>query len=176
MAVRELKPQTISVDDAVELIWARVLSGEFENLPLAVRTLWPELVFSAQDFDYLALFGLTELSRLRSRESRQHARKSPGVSWGAPHGKKWDKYVALTWTYERADGSAAPLVEFGADDLVAFSRRCGVLAQAYKRRQKWANTALDALKEHGCDRLKELPASALAELNESAAEAMGKQA
>lgn len=167
-------PQQFTTDDAVELIWERVLAGEFTSVAEAVRALWSEMHFAPEDRDFLAIMGLTDLA-----ESEQRARRhgyTPRVAWGAPHGKKWERYMALTWPYEAADGTQKPLLEFTLSDLAALSVAAGKIADAARRKQEWATLASERLNEHGKARIADLPDMVLREIDTAAREALGRQA
>lgn len=165
----------VSVDDAIEGVWASVLSGEHPSVAEAVRAAWPSLRLSSTTMDLLACEGLIEMARqakvlaMRQRDSR------PAVPFGAPHGKKWEQYVALSWPFEAANGAQIPLAEFTRSDLSAFAARCGTLIQSFTRRRDWAVETDRLLIEHGKAQVKDLPAAVLAEVEASARDAMGRQ-
>lgn len=103
-------------------------------------------------------------------------RARPAIGYGVPHGKKWQKYIALTWPYESADGSQKALADFTSDDLASFALYWATQESSARRRREWATSVSSLLEEHEARRIRDLPASVLAQVNEAALEAMGRQA
>lgn len=162
-------------DDAVELIWQHVLAGDYPDVGSAARDLWRTFDLVPNERDFLALYGLTNLAEDRQRSLTQRRSNTPAIGWGAPHPKKWDAYVALTFPARAADGTQKPLIVFTRDDLAAFANHWGTIEQAARRRRKWATETDGLLEEHGAARIGDLPPLILRAVDESAREAMGRQ-
>lgn len=165
----------VSVDDAIEEAWAAVLSGQHPNVAEAVRAAWPSLRVSSTTLDMLACEGLIEMARQAKSQTMRQRDSRPAVPFGSPHGKKWERYVALSWPFEAANGSQIPLAEFTRSDLSAFAARCGTLIQSFTRRRDWAVDTDRLLVEHGKARVVDLPAAVLERVEASARDAMGRQ-
>lgn len=167
--------RTVSTDEAVELIWERVLAGEFADSAEAARAMWHSFSFAADDRDFLALYGLIELAKKEQRQTRSYESPRPALGWGVPHGRKWDQYIALTWVYAGADGSAKPLFDFDDADVAAFTVAWATAEDAARRRREFGELIARHLKEHEVKRVRDLPLAVLAEVNQAALEAMGRQ-
>jgi hypothetical protein len=169
--------RTVTTEEAIELIWEKVLDGTYEGPAEATRALWPSFSFEATSLELLALVGLEHLAGREQRHTRRSTRGGrPAIGYGAPHGKKWERYIGLTWALEDADGKLRSIIDWADEDYAALALRTGKLVATYKRQQEFADLGQDLLKEHGKTVTYDLPAAALKRLDEAAREALGRQA
>lgn len=167
----------VTIDEAVEMCWQAFLDDGHKSYTEAVAAVWPTLTFDTAAFEMLAMDGLIQRVKDEKHSAIQGTNNGrPIVPYGAPHGKKWEQYVALSWPFKGANGTMKPLLEFSRDDLAAFAHTAGVMAQSWQRRVDWATTTDELLKEHGKSCVRDLPKDVLAQVNDAAREAMGRQA
>jgi hypothetical protein len=178
MAVQELTQELVqhtTIDDAIEHAWEKVFAGEYPNVNEACRELWLTFNFGSVEIDMLALEGLKVLAEDRQREKRQRPTGKPAIGYGAPHGKSWDTYIALTWPYESADGSQRALLDFTQEDWAAFSTRWRKLGDHAYQRASLGTKIGGLLKEHKVTVTNKLPKLILKQIETEAAEVLGRQ-
>lgn len=166
--------RTITTQDAIDAVWESILDGSFAGPGEAARALWPGLQLDPVSLDLLALEGLIAMA-MQAKATAVRARNGGRIPWGAPHGKKFERYIALTWPFEGADGSQKPLGLFSRTDLSSLALRAGALEVSWRERKQWAIAADAALVEHGAATIERLPAPVLAELSKDAAAVFGRK-
>lgn len=99
-------PQTISVDDAVEIVWSKVMAGEYANVSQACRDLWRGLRLSSDDLAWLALEGFAHVAQAQQASIKTTPGSTrPSIGFGSQHGKR---LAGVTSESESVSGEVLP--------------------------------------------------------------------
>lgn len=163
MAVAQLP---LSIDQAVEFLWARVLAGDYANVDEAAAGTWETLDLESSDVDWLARLGLASLAAREQHERRSRAQPPRGLS--APHPSEWDEYLGLAFPYMGADGRQRRLLDFTREDWTAFVSAWERNEMVARRRVELGRLALTFLDRARVDATNLLPEDRLRELDAEA--------
>jgi hypothetical protein len=134
----------------------------------AVDALWNPSQIAPEALIWLARIGAISQANY-VEHSRSFALRRPGGGTGAPAGpgsrEKVDHLLARL-SFEGADGTRKPLLQFDAEDWGVFTQRAADQARSWRARVATGRFAQGALHQHSAASTKDLPLDVLAELEE----------
>jgi hypothetical protein len=156
---------TLTVEEAIEVIWGEINTGRAATASAAVDLLWP-LALSEEAVDSALRVGLIFLAG--KEPSVRRGTDRPPIAWGSPHGKAWAPYLQTFATqYEGADGCIRRLIDFSTEDLQAFESLCQKRSAGWADRYEIAKRTREQMQHYGAATVGDLPSSELETLAEA---------